>query len=150
MLSLAFLAGVAVSKYLNVFQAIHSVQRPTWGEVFFALAVGIIALVTKDKWVYTAALLQMSLADGLAAVVGIRWGRGNTYHILGHAKSLVGTLTFFILSCAVLVGFSYWSDMPLSLAPIAVTSLAATLLENIAVHGLDNLLVPLLMALLLR
>jgi dolichol kinase len=73
-LSGAFLVGIAASKYLNIFQAIHSVQRPTWGEIFFAMAVGIIALVTQSKGIYAAALLQMSLADGLAAVIGGRFG----------------------------------------------------------------------------
>ncbi|MFI5271376.1 MAG: hypothetical protein ACHQT9_05040, partial [Candidatus Saccharimonadales bacterium] len=78
-LSLAFLAIVALSKYLNIFQAIHSVTRPTWGEVFFAVAVGLTALITQDKWIYTAALLQMSLADGLAAIIGTRFGNKQKY-----------------------------------------------------------------------
>ena len=30
LLSLSFVAAVLVSKALNIFQAIHSVQRPTW------------------------------------------------------------------------------------------------------------------------
>src|SRR5690242_6050840 len=42
LLSLAFVLAVAISKWLNIFQAIHSVQRPTWGEVYFALAVGLL------------------------------------------------------------------------------------------------------------
>src|SRR3954467_12074043 len=53
-MSAAFLVTVIISKYFHVFQAIHSVQRPTWGELFFALAVGIIALVTHHKGLYAA------------------------------------------------------------------------------------------------
>lgn len=148
-LSVAFLIGVGISKYLRIFQAIHSVQRPTWGEVFFALAVGIIALVTQDKWTYAAALLQMGLADGLAAVVGTRYGQNNKYLVLGHAKSVIGTGTFFIISLGILLSFGHYGHLPLNLALAATISTVATLLENIAVHGLDNLLVPLLVALLL-
>src|SRR5437868_3435599 len=74
-LSLFFLAGVGVSKYLHVFHAMHMVQRPTWGEACFALAVGAVALITHDKWIYMTALLQMSLADGLAAIIGTAFGK---------------------------------------------------------------------------
>ena len=42
LLSVAFLVVVAASKYLNVFTAVHSVQRPTWGELFFAAVAGAL------------------------------------------------------------------------------------------------------------
>lgn len=144
-LSLAFLAGVLISKYLKIFQAIHSVQRPTWGEVFFALSVGGIALITRNKWIYAAALLQMSLADGLAAIIGTRYGR-QSYLVFGHAKSIIGSLTFFIVSLAILVGFWHLGHIGLGLGSIAVVSGLAAVVENLAVQGLDNLLVPLLVA----
>src|SRR6476646_2873629 len=65
LLSVAFLVGVALSKYFGIFKAIHSVTRPTWGEMYFALAVGLVTLVTDSPAIYSVALLQMSLADGL-------------------------------------------------------------------------------------
>lgn len=149
LLSVAFVVVVGLSKYLNIFQAVHSAQRPTWGELFFALAVGLIALVTHDKWVYAAALLQMGLADGLAAVIGVRYGNRLKYLIFQHPKSVAGTLTFFVTSLGILLAFNHWGHEPLSLVFIlAVTSLA-TVLENLAVFGLDNLAVPLLVALML-
>ena len=52
LLSIAFLIVIAVSKYLRIFQAIHSVQRPTWGEALFAAAVGAVTLITHDKAIY--------------------------------------------------------------------------------------------------
>lgn len=150
LLSIAFLLVVGLSKYLNLFQAIHSVQRPTWGEVFFALAVGTIALVTHDQWIYMAAVLQMSLADGLAAVVGVRFGNSNRYRVFGQDKSVVGTLTFLVVSIAILVGYSLQAPgVNLSAGLMIGVSLIATLWENIGILGSDNLLVPLVVALLL-
>lgn len=148
-LSLAFLAVISISKYLHLFEAIHSVQRPTLGELFFAAAVGAVALITDDKWVYTAALLQMSLADGLAAVVGTRFGGRHKYLVFGYPKSLLGTTTFFVVSMAILITLNH--RLPESLGPglILGTSLLATLIENIGVKGADNLLVPLVVALIL-
>jgi phytol kinase len=149
LLSVAFLIVVAVSKYLRIFQAIHSVQRPTWGELFFAVSVGLVALATHDKWIYAAALLQMSLADGLAAVIGVHYGNRLKYLIFGHAKSVVGTITFFIVSLGILLAIGHWGNMPLGFHYALVISVLATALENLAVFGSDNLLVPLLVALML-
>lgn len=142
-LSIAFLLVVAVSRWLNVFQAIHNVQRPTWGEVFFAVAVGAVALISNDKWVYMAALLQMSLADGFAAVAGVSWGKTTTYKIAGQKKSLVGTAVFGVISVSILVVFSFASGHILPFWQVAAIAAIASLMENVGVHGLDNLLVPL-------
>lgn len=141
-LSIAFLLAVGISIKFNVFQAVHSVQRPTWGEVFFAAAVGVCALITHDAWMYAAGLLIMSLADGMAAVVGTRFGNSQKYLIFGHAKTLIGTLTFFVISFSILAAYSFFSPHELSLAWIAGISLLATAIENLAVRGLDNLLIP--------
>lgn len=124
-------------------------QRPTWGEIMFALSVGIVALVARDSWVYLAALLHMSLADGLAAVVGTRFGRRTRYRVLGQHKSIVGTATFFIVSLGILAGYALFTPNAFSLwfVPLA---LATTVLENAAIRGLDNLLVPVLVAVVLN
>ncbi len=149
LLSLAFLLVVSSSKVLHIFKAIHSVQRPTWGELCFALSVGIVAFATHNKWIYMASLLQMGLADGLAAIIGVQFGKRNSYSFMGHTKSLAGTLTFFVASVLILIAYSHYSGVHLSAIFIAFLSLAASLLENASIQGLDNLVVPLITALLL-
>lgn len=146
-ISVAFLISVALSKYLRIFQAIHSVQRPTWGEVYFALAVGLTTLITHNKWIYLTALLQMSLADGLAAIMGVRYGKRHHYLVLGHPKSLVGSATFFVVSLILLIGFSVLSGTTISPFFILGVASVATLIENLGVKGLDNLLIPVFVAL---
>jgi phytol kinase len=149
LMSVAFLVVVAASDYFKVFRAIHSVQRPTFGEVFFAITVGLLTFITHSKGVYAAALLQMSLADGFAAIFGIHYGRENKYHLLGHTKSIAGTATFVAVSLAILVGYSAWSVAGLHTEIVIFGALAAALLENIAPFGLDNLVVPVFIGLLL-
>ena len=146
LLSIAFIVVVLASKQLKVFQAIHSVQRPTHGELFFALAVGALALISQNEWIYMAAILQMSLADGFAAVVGTRFGNNTRYMVLGHTKSIHGTLTFLVVSIAILIVFTAFSGIILSLPVILGIAVAASLVENISVEGIDNLLVPVLVA----
>jgi phytol kinase len=150
LLSLAFLVVVIVSKRLHVFRAIHSVQRPTMGEVFFALAVGGVTFITHDKYIYMAALLQMSLADGFAAVVGVRYGQTHTYKVLGHTKSLVGSATFFAISVIILLAFTHYSYLILAPYELVGLALGATIIENFGIQGLDNLLVPVAIAAGLR
>lgn len=146
LLSAAFLAGVLISKYLNIFQAIHSVQRPTFGEFCFALVVGLLAFIADHPHIYTAALLAMALADGLAAVVGTHFGKRQRYVVFGSIKSVSGTATFFVATCLILLGYVIATPGALALALILPIALVATILENVAVRGLDNLLVPLFIA----
>ena len=148
-LSLTFLVVIIISKLTRLFQAIHSVQRPTLGEVFFALAVGLVPVITHDRWIYVAAVLQMALADGLAAIFGVQFGNSLRYLVFKYPKSVVGTVTFLVVSASILVFYSHVSGQALSLGFIALVSVLATVVENIAVWGLDNLLVPLLVAVML-
>jgi phytol kinase len=148
-ISLAFLLTVVISKGLNIFASIHEVERFSVGEICFALAVGGITFLTKTDWIYSVALLQMSVADGLAAIVGVRYGKSTKYKIFGSTKSLVGSATFFGTSLLILFIASLLVKTDLSLILILLTTLVATLVENFAVYGLDNAFIPLVVTLIL-
>lgn len=145
-MSVAFVLVVSVSKYFHIFSSIHGIKRATWGEVYFGAVVGIIALVTQDGWVYMAALLHMSLADGFAAVLGMRYGKKYHYTVLGSLKSVVGTLTFFAFSIGILVFYAQNDAYTAGYLPLLGLAAGATILENFGMRGLDNLTVPLLIA----
>jgi phytol kinase len=147
-LSIAFVAAVVVSRQFNLFKAIHSVQRPTWGELYFGAAVGLVAVSTHQPAIYAVALLHMSLADGFAAVIGEKYGRGSIYRIFGAKKSRIGTLTFLVVSITILSVFSIQQSVSLGIW-LPLIAVGATVLENIAVRGLDNITIPLYVALLL-
>lgn len=142
----AFIIGVLVSQWLNIFKAIHAVERPTWGEICFAAAVGLLALLVDDPWIYAVALLHMALADGLAAIFGTLYGRSTQYKVFGHTKSLVGSLTFFAVSIMLLGIYAAAVTSPPAVWALLIVALAATAAENVAVRGLDNLLVPAIVA----
>jgi dolichol kinase len=149
LLALGAFCALALSRAFNIFKSIHLTRRYDTGEFLAVAMVGLLAIVTHDKWIYAAALLEMSLADGLAALIGTYFGRNHRYHVLGHTKSIPGTITFFVVSFVILLLYSGHSGSHLVLASILALSFAATLLENFAIHGLDNLVVPLLVALVL-
>jgi len=150
LLSAAFIVVVLISRYFHIFRTIHTVERPTWGEVYFALAVGGLALITHNSAIYAAALLHMGLADGVAAIVGVRYGARNSYRVFGHKKSLAGSLAF--LACSMVILIVYATFAPHVIAPVILVGLAltATVLENVSVRGLDNIAVPFVVAVVLQ
>lgn len=150
LLSLAFLVVVLISKYLNIFSAIHSVQRPTWGEIYFALAVGGVAFIATNKWIFMAALLQMSLADGFAALVGTKYAKRGKYSVFGHTKSVIGSFAFFVTSLAILLAYTLFAPNVEFEISYLILSAGLMVLENISFYGLDNLVVPVVTAVVLR
>ena len=147
-LSLGFIIIIIISKYFNVFEAIHAVERPTIGEVFFAVAVGLTTYLTNNKWIYLIAILQMSLADGMAAVVGVKFGLKNRYKVFGQYKSLIGSLSFLFCAFLLLIFYSL-AIHNISLSLLFNLALFLTVIENIGVFGIDNLLIPILTAVFL-
>jgi len=146
-ISVAFIVVVIISKYFNIFQAIHSVQRPTNGELWFALALLIMAFWVKDPHIFTTSLLIMALADGLAAIFGLKYGKNNSYKVFGMKNSYFGSATFLLVSYIILLTFWAMTTPPypgIYMLPIAVS---AMVLENFGYKGLDNLVVPLFVAL---
>lgn len=150
-ISVAFLLVVGLSLKFGIFKAIHGVARRTWGEVLFAVGIGLTAVLTKQPWVFTACILHMSVADGFAALAGKRWGKGNRYYVGGHEKSLVGTFVFWF--CSLLITGLAIVNLPALQADASVylflIPLATSLIENIGIGGTDNVFVPLLVYLVL-
>ncbi len=148
-MSLAFLVVVLVSLKLHVFDSIHGVKRHTMGEVLFALVIGVLAFIVSNKYVFTAAMLHLSLADGLAAIVGLAYGENSTYKIMGRTKSLAGSLAFFFTSIIIMVWFAAFSHTAYSAVTLIWLPVVATIAENVSGEGTDNMVVPLLVALVL-
>src|SRR5688572_5487942 len=147
-LSVAFLVVILVSIKFRIFNSIHAVSRNVFGEVLFAVVIGILVFISTNEWVFAAAMLHLSLADGLAAVVGLAWGGGNSYRIMGRTKSVAGSLAFLAASFIILVWYAAFSGSGYGAAFVWLP-LVATLAENISGEGTDNLVIPLLVALVL-
>lgn len=149
LISLLMFGGILVSRYLRLFKAIHGIQRRTWGELFFAMSIGIAAVLSQSAWVFAAAMLIMGVADGFAALVGTLLDKTHRYKVFGHAKSYEGTITFFVMSIIILFACSAFGDLPLTTMGLVWLALLSTVFENVAVAGTDNLFVPLIVVALL-
>lgn len=151
LLAVAMFIVVALSRWMRLFESIHGVKRRTWGELFFPIAIAITAALAPAEWVFTAAILHLSLADGLAAVVGTRMKRPGRYKLFDQPKSVAGTLAFFLTSVVITATYFYvtagsvWAGG----AMLVWLPLLAAIIENIGLFGLDDLFVPIWVALVL-
>lgn len=148
-LSLAFFTVVCLSVKFDIFRSIHAVKRNVMGELLFAAVIGLLALISTTDWIFMAAMLHLSLADGLAAVVGLGWGDTNSYKVVGHTKSIAGSIAFLATSFCILLLYSIFANSSTSFLTLLWLPVIATLAENIAVQGTDNLVMPLLIAIVL-
>ncbi len=150
---LAFLAVVLASRYFKIFRSIHSIDRKTWGDILFPIGIGLTVMLAVEPWIFTVAMLHLSLADGIAAVVGKKYKRTRTYTLLNQTKSTTGTLAFWLVSVLIvgaLILVQYQNLASVALPLIIWLPLITTLIENAAPQGTDNLLVPFTVTVLLN
>jgi phytol kinase len=125
---------------------LEDVQRASFGEVWFACGTCLVfALSGGQPARYCVPVMILTLADTAAALAGKRWGKPRLVYG-GAIKSCAGSAAFFC--CAFVIaafglGLSNEHDPERCVLVALIVALAATLLEAIAAHGLDNLTVPL-------
>ncbi len=143
--------AVLIVYRFNLLPFSRAVDRLTWGELFFPLGVIGAAFISSDKWIFIAAVLVLGLADAAAALVGKALGK-HKYKIFNHTKSLEGSTAFFITALIILalITFIVPSGLATTWPVIISLALLATIVEAIAPWGMDNLLLPILVAAALK
>lgn len=122
------------------------VHRASFGEVCFPVAVAALIVLSRgDRLLFAVPMLILTLADAVAALVGIAYGR-LLYVTSDGLKSAEGSIAFFSVAfLSVHVPLLLFTDVGRAEALLiaAIIGLLSTLLEAIATRGLDNLLIPL-------
>ena len=132
--------------------ALHDVGRASIGDLLFPFGVAAtFAIAHDDRAAYCGAIGALALADTAGALVGARFGR-RRFTILGSAKSLEGsTAVFAVAALCSGVALAAGGEAPGSaLGGALVAGAAAAAVEAIAGFGLDNLLLPVAVAAILR
>jgi len=153
LISVAFMVVIVISRRCHIFTAIHTARQKGWGEIFFALSIGLLPFISSSRLVFAAAVLHMSLADGMAGLIGTRHGARTRFRMFGQPKSVVGSLTFAAISYAIVLGFfkaSRLAGIDDINEVVLILPLLATLLETASVKGSDNILIPLMVAAVLN
>jgi phytol kinase len=151
------LAGLAVAALVGVRrirvvresfgEVIHGVKRESTGELLFPIAVAAVFELAQGNWVfYVVPILLLALADALAALIGVRYGKVHYSTVEGTTKSIEGSVAFFLVAfiateVVVLLG----SDMGRAetLLVALQVGIVLAMVEAVAWKGLDNLFVPL-------
>ncbi len=146
LISVAMVAVVALSRTFKVFKGVHGGHRKTMGDLIYPLTIGLIATAISSPWIFAVAILHLALADGMAAVIGDRWGKTNRYRVFGEVKSIAGTTTFLFFS--ILITSYITIAGPIEFRDNAVLLITflpplATATENLSIKGTDNFFVPL-------
>jgi phytol kinase len=138
---------------LKLGASLHCVNRSSHGEFYFTVAVALLFwLAHGDKLLYLIPLLVLTLADGVAAILGSIYGKV-PYEGIGGNKSVEGSVAFFIAAFfAVHIPLLLSSQLsrPQTLLVALDIALVVTLLEAVSWRGLDNLVIPLGVLLLLH
>ncbi len=153
-ISLVMLGVVIFNHRSKTIHMNGNIKRLTYGGMLFPLGVLASALLTHNKFFFALAVLHLALADGLAAVVGTAYGKKFSYKIFRQVKTLVGTMTFWFISLCILsvgllfahdfIPFDHYLPLLIFLPPILA------FFENLAVLGLDNVVVPVAVVLALQ
>ncbi len=136
--------------------ALHGVKRAgsSFGEFGFAAAVaGLYFFAREEPALYVAPLLVLTLADATAALSGVFYGKARYDAPHGGEKSWEGSVVFFFVSfLAVHIPLLLMTDMSDAgtLSVALVLALLATATEGASWDGLDNLFLPLVLALHLQ
>ena len=156
-LVILFLVGILmartlsfISKKITLFSSVKKLDRQSLGEIYFSLGIGFTALLTHDKYIFMASVLTLSLADGLAAIIGKRYGTTTKYRVFGAHKSLVGSAVFLVTTMIIIVIYYALSARAPSLMMILLLPPIATFVESFCDGGIDNLVIPLTILIALK
>jgi phytol kinase len=144
-LALTFVPFMVVSRRIDLFPAVHRVERTTLGEVWFPLGVALAAAVVPHRAAFVFGVLVMGLSDAAASLAGRRFGRRG-YRALGGTKTYVGSAVF--LGTTVVLGLACTGGGPL--IGVVVVAAVLTFAEGMLGRGTDNLALPVAGAALLR
>jgi phytol kinase len=153
-LGVLMLAVVLLNRRRKLADFYTDVDRKSYGDIFYALAVIFGALIADEKIFFALAMLTMALGDGLANVIGKRYGKNWKYQFWGHSKTVIGSMTIWLVSMVILgVGLLFAQDL-VDYSAYAILLLAVppllVIVENAAIWGLDNLVVPIVVLLALN
>lgn len=159
-LSLALTVVAIFLRATNLLKSVYSVKRISVGEILIGIGMAIAAWFAISGSVYSAAVLVISWSDSIAAIVGTKFGKNNSFKLWKAKKSLIGSTAFFVTTLLIVASFYVYEqnsltmflglDLLRTVIYSASIAMALTVVEIFGVYGLDNLSVPVLAMLLLN
>lgn len=153
--AIAILLALRIYKPLanDLGRVLGSVERRSLGEIYFPLSIMLLfSLAEGDALLFCIPILVLTLADAVAALIGMQYGQ-HRYVATQGQKSAEGSVMFFMtafFSVHVPLLLFGGTGRAETLLVALIVGLLVMLLEAIAWQGLDNLFIPLGTFLLLK
>jgi len=140
-----------ISKKARVFDSIHRLERESFGAALLPIAIFLCYVASEyfDNLSYFyIPVLILTVSDPAAGLLG---GRIKSKHwknlgTIAATKTVLGSLSFFISSLAILIlvipKFYEFNILPLIIASVLIAAISS-FIELISGKGTDNLTVPL-------
>ena len=138
----AITLAAAVNHRIRLLPGLEDVDRPSYGTVAYGLSITLLLLFywPDQPAAVCAGVLVMAFGDGLAGLLGTMVV-SPSWTLLGQRRSLVGTASMALASLAVLMALATQAQAPGLMTMVGIASVA-TVLEQVAIGGVDNLTVP--------
>ncbi len=140
--------GLLINYQFRFIASIESIDRKSFGTIAYGLSITLLLIFfwPNNAAAITAGVLVMAFGDGLAGLIG-RKIISPSWMILNQKKSMVGTFTMAIGTGIVLYSINQLSGINLSMLDIFIITSIAVILEQISPLGIDNITVPIGVAL---
>ena len=129
-----------------ILPGINSVGRQSLGTFFYSVSIGVLIAwfwnIQQPQYAVLGVLV-MAWGDGLAALIGKRFGK-NQYEVFGGQKSWEGSVTMAAVTFTVsfLVLLSVSGNFRQTTLVSLIVAVVTTGLETFSLLGIDNLTVP--------
>lgn len=164
-IALFFIVVNFLSLKLKVFKGMDSVERQTYGTVYYPLAFLLLVLAfwKNHPAIISISMLILALGDAFAAIVGESVKNPKFYNLTGDRKSVQGSFAMFVTSLLIVLIFLtltnnsklWWGEfLNLSVEKIILisilTALFVSVVEGLGSYGFDNLFIPFASAFMLH
>lgn len=139
---IAFILINYISYKYDLLKAMERKEKNSFGTVYFPISILILVLITfwlDMKYVGAVGILILGYGDGLAGLIGKKYGKNKIYK----SKTAEGSIVMFIASLLVsLIILSIFTPT-IALSGSIIIAIIATAIELFTPRDLDNLSVPL-------
>ena len=141
-------AALIINYRLRLIKSIENVDRKSFGTIAYGVSITSLIFLfwSNNPSAATAGVLVMAFGDGLAGLIG-RNINSSQWIIFGQKKSLIGTLSMYLVTILVLSSISHVTGTNFEDVDILIISSLATILEQFSPLGIDNITVPIGVAL---
>lgn len=143
LIGLVILLILLLSQKTEKLAGIHNINKKSFGAIFFPIGLVMTALIfwEYEPLLFTSSALVLGLSDGLAALVGHKYGK----HKIFKDKTAEGSLAFLSISSIIIItSLVFIFDVPFKIA-LLNSFWVSFLLMGIELYswkGTDNLLLP--------